>query len=115
MKLWGVMGGTMLAAMVLVAGPGAAGPDAGSGDPAKGKVVYANHNPKCSLCHKIGDTGGKTGPELTAVGAKRDAAWLAKYLANPKAADPKNKMPAVKAKGQDLDDLVAYLLTLKGK
>ena len=53
------------------------------------------------------------GPELTKVGAKRDLAWLSKYLINPKAENPKNKMPPVKAKGADLDDLIAYLLSLK--
>ena len=53
------------------------------------------------------------GPDLTKVGATRDKAWLAKYLPNPKAENPKNKMPAAKAKGADLDNLIAYLLSLK--
>jgi cytochrome c2 len=101
--------------MSLAAATGGDTVGAVAGDPVKGKQVYDSSNPKCSLCHKIGATGGKLGPELTSVGTKRDAAWLTKYLADPKATDPKNKMPAVKVKGQDLENLVAYLLTLKGK
>ena len=98
--------------LALGAGPGALAASQG-GDPVKGQKIYASAAPKCNLCHKIGATGGKLGPDLSAVGQKRDAAWLAKYLANPKIVDPKNKMPAVKVKGADLDDLIAYLLTLK--
>jgi cytochrome c2 len=88
-----------------------AAPLAATGDKVKGEKGYKDA--KCSVCHKIGSAGGKMGPELTKVGAKRDLAWLTKYLANPKAENPKNKMPPVKAKGADLDNLIAYLLSLK--
>lgn len=101
--LWVVM------ALALVSFAGA--PLAAQGDPAKGAAVYKAG--KCSVCHKIGTSGGKMGPELTKVGATRDAAWLAKYLPDPKGENPKNKMPPVKAKGADLDHLIAYLLSLK--
>ncbi len=86
-------------------------PLAAAGDKVKGAKIY--QDAKCSVCHKIGTAGGKMGPEITKVGAKRDAAWLAKYLVNPKTENPKNKMPAVKAKGADLTDLIDYLLSLK--
>ena len=85
------------------------------GDPVNGKKVYLNSNPKCSLCHTIGASGGKFGPDLSAVGKRRDAVWLARYLPNPKFENPANKMPAVAAKGKDLEDLIAYLVSLKGK
>jgi cytochrome c2 len=91
----------------------AAGQGTAPGDAAKGEKVYAAQ--KCHLCHKIGAVGGKMGPDLSAVGAKRDAAWMEKYLLNPKMVDPKNKMPAVKVKPQDLADLIAYLGTLGKK
>lgn len=111
----------LIAATVIISvsslSPRAAGASAAAGDPVKGQAVYTAE--KCNLCHKIGDTGGKIGPDLTSVGTKRDAVWLAKYLQNPTPIDPKNppktKMTAAKAKGPALDDLVAYLLTLKGK
>jgi len=86
-------------------------PLAAQGDKTKGAKVYTDA--KCSVCHKLGATGGKMGPDLTKVGGTRDAAWLAKFLVNPKGVDPKNKMPAVKVKGEDLDNLIAYLVSLK--
>ena len=52
---------------------------------------------------------------MTTVGERKDAAWLVKYLPKPQAFDPKNKMPPVAVTGQDLDDLVAYLVSLKGR
>jgi len=100
---------TALLAIVFAGAAVAAPPQ--SGDPAKGEKLYAAQ--KCSMCHRIGETGGKMGPELTSVATKRDAAWLRAYLPDPKAVDPKNKMPAAKVTGGDLNDLIAYLLTLK--
>ena len=104
-----------IAAVSLIGSTSALALNGGAGDPVKGRKVYLNANPKCSLCHMIGASGGKFGPELTAIGKKRDAAWLAKYLPNPKFENPANKMPAVTAKGKDLEDLIAYLVSLKGK
>lgn len=88
-------------------------PLAAAGDKVKGEKVF--NDSKCSICHKVDGKGGKMGPDLTAVGTRRDMAWLKKYLADPKAENPKNKMPAVKAKGADLDNLIDYLLSLKGE
>lgn len=103
--------GIAWAVAVMVLAGSSIAPAAASGDKVKGEKVYKDA--KCSVCHKLGSTGGKMGPDLTKVGATRNMAWLAKYLANPKAENPKNKMPPVKAKGADLDDLIAYLLSLK--
>jgi len=91
--------------------PAAAGQTAVVGDKVKGEAVYKAQ--KCSMCHRIGTVGAKMGPELTKVGGARDVAWLRKYLANPKAENPKNMMPPVKVKGEDLEHLIAYMLSLK--
>ena len=86
---------------------------AAKGNPASGKDIFVAQ--RCSLCHIVNGTGGVLGPDLSAVGTRRDAMWLVKYLPNPQADKPENKMPPVAVKGQDFDDLVAYLLSLKGK
>ncbi len=98
-----------LTVMLTVASAGTIG--AQTGNAANGEKLYTAQ--KCSVCHQIAGKGGKMGPELSKVAATRDAKWLATYLANPKSVDPKNKMPVVKLKGAEMDDLIAYLLTLK--
>jgi cytochrome c2 len=117
MKSVGVTIGLVLsiAAVTMIGVTQADARNEAAGDPVKGKQVYLNSMPKCSTCHSVGASGGKFGPDLTAIGKKRDAVWLAKYLANPQFEDPANKMPAVTAKGKDLEDLIAYLVSLKGK
>ena len=104
-------------AVAAMAAPESTAIQATKGDPAKGKEVFVAQ--KCNVCHKVNGVGGPIGPELGSIGLKRDAAWLAKYLLNPVPLDPKNppkmKMQPTTAKGKDLDDLIGYLLSLKGK
>ena len=86
---------------------------AAQGDVAKGKTLYDTSPNKCPTCHKIGGKGGKLAPDLSNVGNRRDEAWLAKYLPNPKSINPKNIMPPVKLPDADMKALIAYLLSLK--
>jgi cytochrome c2 len=109
-----MVGAAALVALSVLGVSAAAGADrAQAGDVANGMKVYAAQ--KCSVCHNIGTPGKKMGPDLVNTGATRDAAWLEKYLTNPKSLNPKNTMPAVKVKGQELKDLIAYMLSLKKK
>jgi mono/diheme cytochrome c family protein len=111
-----LMAGLVLAGAVSVNAGEQAKPaqkSAAKGDAVNGKDIFTAQ--RCVLCHKIGGSGGVLGPDLSAVGTRRNAAWLYEYLPKPQAAKPENKMPPVAVKGQDLDDLVAYLLSLKGK
>ena len=100
-----------LAALVALVSP-AAGQSAD-----KGKEVYAAQ--KCSICHSIADVGNKKGA-LDKIGAKLSAAdirnWItaAPDMATKAKADRKPAMKAYTTLAkEDVDNLVAYLQTLK--
>ncbi len=50
----------------------------------------------CLQCHSLGGTGGGIGPRLEWIGGRRDADWVARYLADPEAVAPGARMPAYK-------------------
>ena len=97
-----IMMGSVLSSMVAQGAEGSA---------EKGKAVYDAK--KCGLCHTVDGSGGKMGGDLSDVGDKRDAEWLTKYMKDPKSLLPEAKMPAFKGSDEELQDLVAYLLSLK--
>lgn len=43
---------------------------------------------QCLGCHPLGDSGENIGPRLEWIGARRDASWIARYLADPEAMAP---------------------------
>ena len=85
----------------------------------RGAKIYADS--KCSVCHSIGDQGNKKGP-LDGVGIKLKADEIRQWIVTPKEMTEKTKAdrkPPMRAFANlpkdDLDALVAYLLTLKKK
>ena len=48
----------------------------------------------CLECHALGGTGGTIGPRLEWIGGRRDAEYVARYLADPGAVSPGSRMPA---------------------
>jgi len=87
-------------------------------DAARGRQAYVDS--KCSVCHLIGDEGNKKGTALDGVAAKLTAEQIRDWLTNaPEMAAKANitRKPPMKAytdfSKQKVDDLVAYLGTLK--
>jgi cbb3-type cytochrome oxidase cytochrome c subunit len=76
----------------------------------KGKQIYSEK--RCALCHVMQGKGGKAGPDLSDVGAKRDAQWLGRFMIAPSSVVPKAKMPPFQGSADELDALVAYLRSL---
>ncbi len=77
----------------------------------EGKKIYGEM--KCSMCHKIDGVGGKIGPELSGVGSRKDAEWIKGFLKDPKSVIPDTKQPPFKGTDEQLDAVVAYLMSLK--
>ena len=83
---------------------------------ARGKNVYAEQ--KCQMCHSVAGAGNTRGP-LDGVGSKLAAADIREWITNAPAMAAKaeaGRKPAMKAYAlptNDLDALVAYLLSLK--
>jgi protein SCO1/2 len=77
---------------------------------------------KCSACHSLGQ-GDKVGPDLAGITARRERAWLTRYIAQPDellaARDPiatalfhkykEVRMPNLKLGSSDVADLVSFL------
>jgi len=77
----------------------------------RGKAVYDETG--CATCHAIGEIGGRTGPSLDKIGSKYDAEKLKGILLNPQTLNPNTVMPPFEGSEEDLEALVAYLLSLK--
>lgn len=82
------------------------------GDPIKGEQIYQLRG--CPTCHGAGGTGGKLGPDLTRPWPRRDFGWYQSYLANPRSYVPTSIKPPTIISSEEMEDLVAYLLRLKG-
>ena len=84
----------------------------------KGAEVYAAQ--KCAMCHSIGDKGNKKGP-LDGVGSKLSTADIRLWMSDAKAMTAKTKaarkpeMKSYALPNDDLDALVAYMVSLKNK
>jgi cytochrome c oxidase subunit 2 len=89
----------------------------------RGKAAFLNTANLCTSCHTINGTAaaGKVGPNLTHLANRSYIAGgvltlseqnLHTWLRDPQAVKPGNKM-AVKLDKQTVQDLVAYLITLK--
>jgi len=108
------MRATVLALMVGLAIPAAAA--AQDAKVAKGAEVYAAQ--KCGMCHSIGDKGNKKGP-LDGVGAKLSAADIKAWMTDAKGMTAKTKatrkpdMKSYTLPADELDALVAYMMSLK--
>jgi cytochrome c oxidase cbb3-type subunit 3 len=57
------------------------------GDPARGKLLYENKG-GCAGCHIIRGAGASVGPELSDIGARRNAEYLREALVKPGAVVP---------------------------
>jgi len=85
---------------------------------AQGEKVYADQ--KCAVCHSIAGKGNNKGP-LDGVATKLKAEELREWIVDAKGMTTKTKAPrkpvmrAYTLPKEDVDALVAYMMTLKKK
>lgn len=86
---------------------------------ARGRAIFLS-DVGCKLCHTInGLSSGDQGPNLTHIasqpydGLPNDPAFLHRWLTNPQAIKPGTLMPDLGLTPQQIDDLVAFLETLR--
>jgi putative heme-binding domain-containing protein len=53
------------------------------GDPVRGQAVFSGPKAACATCHRIGDAGGRVGPDLTKIGAIRSGHDLLESIVFP--------------------------------
>lgn len=77
----------------------------------RGREVYAAQ--KCALCHSIGGIGGKR-LALDNVGARLKAEEVRKWIRTPREMKADTTMkPYPNLPDKDLNDLIAFMMTLK--
>jgi len=67
----------------------------------------------CHGCHAIGALGAALAPDLSRIGARYDAAWLAAWLRDPRARRPAGHMPLLELTDEQVRELAAFLATLR--
>src|SRR5260370_15596532 len=77
-----------------------------------GKQLYEGKY-QCQSCHTIGSAGGYVGPSLNNVGNWMTPAWIEAWLRNPQALVPGAIEPRHSFSNDEVNDITAYLLTLK--
>jgi mono/diheme cytochrome c family protein len=92
------------------------------GNAARGETLFREHPvASCVRCHQVGGEGGVVGPALDDIAKRQNAAYIRESLIDPQAAIAKgypaqvSPMPpfGVLLPAQDVEDLIAYLMTLK--
>ena len=104
-------GTLLLSASLLTPATGLQAAEADEAMRARGQTLYTEQ--MCSLCHtRDGESGpmAHVGGSLDGLAAKRDAAWIERYLRDPQAVIPSSQMPKSTLTDQQLADLIAFLL-----
>lgn len=68
----------------------------------------------CLSCHSVGGLGSDFAPELDNVGSKVTPNFLRQWISDPKSYDPDTVMPSLRLTDSEVDNAVAYLMSLKG-
>ncbi len=89
--------------------------------PTKGRAVVLGVSPGavlfqekgCFACHRIYETGGTLGPELTHVGSRLTYESIERILTDPRSVNPQATMPLPALSHEERDGLASFLAKMK--
>jgi mono/diheme cytochrome c family protein len=64
----------------------------------------------CRACHRLGDTGGHAGPDLSTVPERLSPGWVTRFLQDPRATDPLTPMPNLGLTADEAGAITRYLV-----
>ena len=65
----------------------------------------------CLACHSLGEQGENMGPRFEWVGGRRNASWIADYIADPQKQSPGTKMPSFNNLTQGQRQMIGEFVT----
>ena len=77
----------------------------------RGEQLFVSQG--CYGCHQIGKLGTPIGPELSRIGARYGASYLADWVRDPQSVRPSAHMPKLELSPQEIRALAAYLSSLQ--
>jgi mono/diheme cytochrome c family protein len=103
--------GPLLGATALLATAAAGGPPAPGSVVERGAVAFREGG--CFSCHTIGKVGTPLGPDLSHIGSKYPAEYMARWLRDPALQRPNAHMPVLELTEAQVRVLAAYLESLE--
>ncbi|MBV8863883.1 MAG: c-type cytochrome, partial [Acidobacteriaceae bacterium] len=76
----------------------------------KGADIYVEN--QCISCHRVNGVGGRIGPALNGLAARRSPEWIEKHFLQPKMMSPGSIMPSYYFAPEERQRITAYLLQL---
>ena len=114
------LGGFVLCSIIVLTALGVVSDPPDMGEPAPtatydmvaaGRIVYERE--RCNRCHIVNGEGRPDkGPDLSGTGLRLQATYLKRYLPDPEAYYPETSMSAVEVSPRELNELIAYLMSL---
>jgi mono/diheme cytochrome c family protein len=102
---------TLVIGVVLLAVLGTARAQSPDTPAARGDAAFKRNG--CYGCHMIGKFGTPIGPDLSHVGGKYSAGYIARWLRDPALQRPNAHMPALELTDDDVRALAGYLGSLR--
>lgn len=67
----------------------------------------------CTSCHAVNGAGGNVGPDLAGVADRFEPEYLRKWITDPQSVKPGTSMPQLGLEGEQLEQILIFLGTLK--